>query len=373
MSFEQSPHSRVPEQSPHLFKQYKTAVFIGRFQPFHRAHLRIVEKALEIAENVIISIGSARRPRTTKNPWSIAERKDLITLTLLDHFNGDESIMQRIVYSEVGDFMYDDTEWGAEVYVRALSLGATDDKKTVLIGAYKDDSSWYLKFFPQWDLMSVNLIPYNNEVLNATDIRKELYETKTLVKYKDTVSPRTLAELEKWAKTEKGDLVLEHFDWLRKYKDAHSFKDSNIKYRPSSQTGDTVVHRSGHILLIKRRFNPGRGLWALPGGFINDNERILDGALRELKEETKIDLDAQVLRDKIVHMEQFDHPRRSERGRIYTNAYLIDLGKGAFPRIKASDDAAGAKWVHIREIFSMEEEMFDDHYDIINRMIRYLK
>lgn len=354
--------------------QYKVAVFICRAQPVHTAHLMIIEKALKIAETVIISVGSARKPSTIKNPWSVAERKELILLSLKDQFFATyDDIIKRIRFSEVGDFLYDDAEWGAEVYVNATDNGATDDKETCIIGAFKDDSSWYLNFFPQWDLVSINLIGYKSEIINATDIRRELYIKGYLGIYKNIVSPSVLEKIEDWRLTEKGKSVAEQYRFIEEYKESHSFASPCIMYKPSSQTGDTIVHKSGHILLIKRRFNPGKGLYALPGGFTNANERILDSALRELKEETKIDVDMQILRDKIVHMEQFDHPKRSERGRIITNAYLIDLGKGPLPKVKASDDAMGAHWVHIREIYNMEEELFEDHFDIINRMTKHLR
>lgn len=353
--------------------KYKTAVFIGRFQPFHKAHFRILEHALTLANIVVISIGSARKPSTLTNPWSISERKDFINLTLQDHFKGDDSILQRILFSDVGDFPSDDNEWAAEVYVRALAVGATQGKDTCLVGAEKDSGSWYLKMFPQWTLERTSLVTYKGSLLNATDIRNELFTVGHINKYAETISPRTREAVHEWIKTEKGLAVCALNNHITKYKIDHSFRDERIPYKPSSQTADSVVYKSGHILLIKRKKNPGKGLWALPGGFVNEDERILDAALRELNEETRIDVDKRILRDKIVAMEQFDHPKRSERGRIYTNAYLIDLGVGGFPKVEADDDAEAVKWTHIRDVMNMGEVMFEDHLDIINKMVPLLK
>ena len=64
-------------------------------------------------------------------------------------------------------------------------------------------------------------------------------------------------------------------------------------------TVDAVVVQSGHILLVKRGDMPGKGLWALPGGFLNQEETMLDGAIRELKEETKIKVPVPVLKGSI--------------------------------------------------------------------------
>ena len=138
-----------------------------------------------------------------------------------------------------------------------------------------------------------------------------------------------------------------------------------LPYPPTFVTTDNVVIRSGHVLLIKRRYNPGKGLWALPGGFLDVSEKIEDGAVRELKEETRINITKKELRKSIVESKVFDHPNRSLRGRTITHAYLYDLGYGQLPEIKANDDASGAHWVPLSEAHRMEEFFFEDHYDIL--------
>jgi bifunctional NMN adenylyltransferase/nudix hydrolase len=360
--------------------KYKAAVFIGRFQPFHSAHLQIVDHALKIADKVIISVGSSKRPTTIKNPWTADERIEMIKTTLLDHYNPGlrfagfndgkpkTGILDRISFTQVRDFMYDNTEWGAEVYTQAIEAGATADKDTCIVGAFKDDSSWYLNFFPQWDLVSVPLVKHSGKVLNATDIRNEMFETQSLEMFKDTVAEFVLRDLRGWIKGPDGQLLSEQYRFLKEYQKDHAFANPQIKYKPVFVTVDTVVHKSGHILLIKRKFHPGKGLYALPGGFLDYGETVQDSAIRELKEETCIDVPSEVLHQRIVDTQIFDHPKRSDRGRTITHAYLIDLGKGPLPNIKANDDASGAHWVHIRDVAKLEAQMYEDHFDIVSRL-----
>jgi bifunctional NMN adenylyltransferase/nudix hydrolase len=143
-------------------------------------------------------------------------------------------------------------------------------------------------------------------------------------------------------------------------------------YPPVFVTTDALVINKGHILLIKRGLNPGKGLWALPGGFLNPNESITDCAVRELKEETKIDVPVPVLKGSITKTEMFDHPNRDPRGRVITHCFRFDVtyGKGReLIKIKAGDDAVGAQWVPIGDLLLMRKTFFSDHFQIIRKML----
>ena len=58
--------------------EYKTALFIGRFQPFHNGHLYSLNKCLEIAEKVVIAVGSSQESGTENNPWDYKLRKRMV-------------------------------------------------------------------------------------------------------------------------------------------------------------------------------------------------------------------------------------------------------------------------------------------------------
>jgi bifunctional NMN adenylyltransferase/nudix hydrolase len=135
-------------------------------------------------------------------------------------------------------------------------------------------------------------------------------------------------------------------------------------FPPTFVTVDAVVIRSGHVLVVRRGGKAGNGLVALPGGFLNQRERIVDGCLRELKEETGIKLPKDELKKNITDEKVFDHPERDLRGRMITHAFCIDLGHGELPKVKGGDDAAKAWWMPLRDL--SEDDFFGDHFHMIN-------
>lgn len=116
------------------------------------------------------------------------------------------------------------------------------------------------------------------------------------------------------------------------------------------------------VLLIERKNNPYKGNWALPGGFIDTNEKVVDGAFREMKEETGVKL------TRLSQIGVYGIPDRDPRGRVVSVAYygLISRKK---VRIKAGDDAKKAKWYPIH----MLPELAFDHDQIIKDGLMKLK
>jgi 8-oxo-dGTP diphosphatase len=111
-------------------------------------------------------------------------------------------------------------------------------------------------------------------------------------------------------------------------------------------TCDVVLfrHRAGAVetLLIKRKHEPFVGRWAIPGGFVNEEERLAAAALRELCEETAI------RRVRLREFAVFGDPGRDPRGRTITVVYYALLGPGrGDAEARAGDDAAEARWFSI--------------------------
>ena len=86
-------------------KQYDYLVFIGRFQPFHYGHEEVIDKALSLADKVILLVGSSNQPRTIKNPFTFEERKMMIKGS---YDQKDPSLTERILIEPLRDQKYND-------------------------------------------------------------------------------------------------------------------------------------------------------------------------------------------------------------------------------------------------------------------------
>jgi bifunctional NMN adenylyltransferase/nudix hydrolase len=337
-------------------------VFIGRFQPFHLGHKAVIDAALEKAKEVVVVVGSSFAARNIRNPFTFQERKAMI-----------ESVFpsDRVKVVPVSDFPYDDNKW-VNAIQKIVDETVPDAKDVGLIGHSKDSTSYYLNIFPRWK----NHVEVPNvDGINATDIRKMLFDGNFTDIHMSDVQTRlhtmpwqallsmnqTIFHGSKiggyW------DVLAQEYEMVKKYKAAWK----SAPFPPTFMTVDAVVVQSGHILLVKRGDMPGKGLWALPGGFLNQDETMLDGAIRELKEETKIKVPVPVLKGSIKGSKTFDAPNRSSRGRTITQAFLIDLGVGELPKVKGGDDAEKAFWVPFKDV--KQEKLFEDHFHIIDNFI----
>jgi len=335
-------------------KPYQTLVLIGRFQPLHNAHLEIIKRCTALTEQLIIIVGSANQPRTYKNPFTFEERKRMI----LDATHN----LNLHVYVEPNiDTIYNDQAWAVRVQgivSKYITLGG----KVGIIGHKKDESSFYLDMFPQWEYENVEKI----EPLSAVNIRDLYFRRDVNMKFIQGVVPATTFDfLIEFKDTAEYEQVIKEREFVEKYRQQYA----SLPYPPIFSTADAVVIQAGHVLMIRRRAEPGRGLWALPGGYVNaaTDKSVEAAMLRELREETQIKVPAPVLKGNIVRSRVFDAIDRSPRGRIITHAFHIQLPDGELPKIKGSDDADKARWVPIAEVRS--EECFEDHYEIIQHFL----
>jgi bifunctional NMN adenylyltransferase/nudix hydrolase len=337
-------------------------VYILRGQPFTIAHFKTISHALELSKKVIVVIGSYRSPRTIKNPWNFEEREKMVKSCFKNEID-------RLIFVKLRDFTYDDNTWFTALQKNITEISEiTKDSKIKLIGCFKDESSYYIKYFPQWGTPIIQqLLHVNNKIINATDVRELLFETEINWKKIQSLCPtQVLPFLLEFTKTEIYSKLKNEFEFIKKYQKSWE----NSPYPPMFVTTDAVVVKSCHVLVIKRKINPGKGCYALPGGFLHVNQNIEDSMLRELKEETKIDIDKIVLQRCIKKSHVFDHPKRSLRGRTITHAFLVVLNSdGILPKVKGDDDALEAKWLSFNDVVLEEENFFEDHFHIIQYFI----
>ena len=353
-------------------KHYNLVAFIGRMEPPHLAHIASIMEAFDHADTVLVVLGSAWSPRTVKNPWTVAERTDMILDSIPEEYH------HRLQFVGAEDYLYSDTEWFINVttLIRDVAYDTHGPNASIaLLALNKDETTYYLNYFKNsMDIIPMEEIKVGLESappLSATKIR-ELYFEGYLNFCKHVVTPGVFEFLTNWQTTDAYKTVKEEYDDAVKYQKMFE----NAPYGNTNfLTVDSVVIQSGHVLLIQRGNSPGKGLWALPGGHLNNSETFMEGAIRELREETELKVPEKVLKGSIFHEKVFDHPDRSLRcrvkgkhGRTVTMAFGFKLDDAEkLPKVKGSDDAMDARWIPLDVVLGeMRDSLMEDHYDIIN-------
>ena len=341
---------------------YDFLVFIGRFQPFHSGHLSVIREGLRQAKHVIVLIGSAHSARSLRNPWTTDEREAMMRGALSD----DEK--SRLITAPLMDVTYNDEAWVRNVQSTVQGLVTAHHPqphrlaKVGLIGHCKDHTAYYLSLFPQWGSVAVE----NYRGVSATSIREAYFQNESEARPLEQGSVPANVEqlLQDFRQTRAFNEIVQEQAFIVQYKSGWK----NTPYPPTFVTVDAVVVQSGHVLLIERKARPGKGRLALPGGFVRQNERLVEACLRELREETRLKVPEPVLKGHIKAQRVFDDPNRSTRGRTFTHAFYIELmPSSTLPKVKGGDDARHAMWVPLAEL--EPGKLYEDHYFIIQEMI----
>lgn len=311
----------------------KIGVLIGRFQlpEPHEGHRLIINRMLETFDQVIILVGSANRAQSVRNPFSYGER-----------YLSIKNLYPKVFVYPLNDYKYSDTQWQVDVVntvnYAVSNIASLANVEITLCGYWKEGND-YLKWFPQWKYLPIE----SNIDISGTEIRNN---------YRNLLPAQVQQDMQ-------------YFE-----QEALKFKDYPYPETLNFNCADALVECNGHVLLIERKFTPGAGTLALPGGFKNRNETFLDCAIRELIEETNIRVPEKVLRGSVISSRLFDSPNRSTgipRSTLCVHMRIQPDASNTLPRAHGGDDAQSTSWVAIHNVLN-KCKLYDDHSDIISVM-----
>jgi bifunctional NMN adenylyltransferase/nudix hydrolase len=354
-------------------KKHDVAFILGRFQPFHTGHLSLVKKGFEVADNVCLILGSCDRPRSLRNPFTYDER-----ITIIKSHPYTQALKSNIYFLKDVDNLYNHDQWRADLINKIKNFGNEHNFKDMIILDHTKDNS---EFIYEDTGFIINRFQVNDTVkysnkddvfdtpLSATAIREQIYRDIFVF----SQYPKYLQSVDLNIKELKDSLQVD-YNYYEKYKADYEA----LPYPPVFVTVDVVLRIFDHILLIERGRTPGKGLLALPGGFFDAESDVstVDAAIRELHEETGLNIPTHILKSCIVDNKIFDFKYRSTRGRVISHTFYIDattwctdefdlFDESDIEKIptQAGDDASKTQFVGLKDIVS--NNMFDDHYDII--------
>lgn len=346
---------------------YDICLFNGRMRPVTAAHVGIIVEGLEHAQYVFVTVGSVNEPINFRNPFTYEQVREMLRASLTPMQN------DRVFLFGVEDHD-SDLGWVRSVQrmvsQQAKHLFPDRDAKIALIGHKKDESSYYLKLFPQWDSIAAT-VQFEN--LDATTIRDNLYRADAPI---EQVSAHRVA----------GEIPLGTYLFLREWIHSSAFERMRAerlfmekeleKFARNPYTGERHQHvcadfcliQAGFVLLVRRGQMPGEGLWALPGGHKLGKQTFRTAALDEIEQETKItELNEHITRDFLslcIRGEKLlDNPWRSTRETTISVAYGALLPGTEQPKVEGADDAREARWWAIDEV--TRSMMFEDHFNVI--------
>jgi bifunctional NMN adenylyltransferase/nudix hydrolase len=319
-------------------------VFIGRFQPPHLAHEASFRRGLELFETLILVIGSASVYPNIKNPFPFELRCEMVLASLEPELRSRVKCVPSLDEFEREDLWLE----GVREAVKSVSGSSTS---VGLLSYIKDSSGYYQNSFQEWPVFASGV----ESPLNATDVRISMYEGRN--DWCEMVGPGVREILELWQSTPEFPRLQLEYRTIK----AWNLEASKMKYPIIGVTVDSLVTCAGQVLLIERGGLLGKGAWALPGGFLEPDETLEHGAIRELLEETGLKVSIQPTSSRT-----FDWPTRSLRGRVISQGFHFNLepdrSEGEPPTVKAADDAARAFWVPLDTALESRERFHDDHW-----------
>lgn len=358
----------MPNSAPHPLippARQAWAVCAGHFQPLHRHELGLIQAALRHAHRVVVVLAGAWLARSPAHPLGWSERADLIRASLPPR---DAERLRFLPLRELGD-----AGRNAQALrdgVAHLSGEAPDSVLRVLPKGLPEAPWWQaMAAAPSLQVDPVEGSPWPDEAALRDLWFNADSPSRGLGRLAAQLAPDTLKALGDLVDNARYEALRAEWRTLRQQREAWAV----APYPPVFVTVDAVVRCAGHVLLIRRDRHPGAGLLALPGGFLEQQDTLLESALREVQEETRLELPQADWRATLQGVAVFDAPGRSQRGRTITHAHFFDLGARPLPAVSGDDDAREALWVAQPDLAGLEEQFFDDHFVVLDHFLNLLQ
>lgn len=315
------------------------AVIMGRFAPLTRQALSLIREAIARTGHVIVLVASADAARSSRMPWTPDERQDMICAAL-----GTEA--SSVTFRFVSDHPYSPAGLKAEINAHVHGVLAMAGHEGAVVEALID-------------------VPHD------ADLTAAIFKSDE-GPLKDAAPDRVLQALRDFRRSEVFAGLAEEARYITAYKRSWEVTPYPVMF----VTVDVVIVHDDpagvpHVLLVRRGGVPGKGLYAVPGGFVEPEEWLLAAALRELREETGLNLSDEDAMARLKGSAVFDDPDRSARGRVITHAFHFVFPAGELPHVEGMDDAAAAHWVPLHELAGMRGRFFDDHGHILARFMTF--
>lgn len=338
--------------------QFSLAVVIGEFQLWTQAHQQVLAQALQLADHAVMILGSSACSRQLQHPLSANERSEMLVRAWLEL--GDTTSEVHLLH--VKDIYGDDAAWADLVHTEVNNLkrqlGIADSSSIAWLGSQGQHKA-LSAYFPKWHAIDAPALDFEVKTLLSEFWRSGRWSQSEWI-------PSSIQQwFSEFTKTPAFQILQSEQNEI----DAYKKMWASAPYPPVFVTADAILECAGHLLLIQRKHSPGQGLWANPGGFLDPHETLLQGAIRELQEETAVAVNPEDLIAGLVSVQAFDYPFRSARGRSITHTHYFKLAGQDLPSFQAGDDAAHARWISLEEVATMESVFFEDHFHMIRQMV----
>jgi len=321
-----------------MTKPYDLIVFIGRFQPFHLGHYKVVQEALTQTDKLLFILGGSNSPCNSRNPYSIEEREHLIIKSLTP------KEISYIRFQSIPDYA-DDEVWMTALENIINQVVTSPNDKVAIIGHEKDSSSYYLRQCAEkWHV----IMPPNIFMMSASDVRDNLYNELPI----DNQMVNTGA-------AQSAISILEGTTNFTKFKREYA----NIKLLETTRSNSKfpieyvqtvgIVKYKEFYLVLKTNDE-----LSFPSGTIENNRIAEETIVTYILNQTNIV--TPLFNLKPMDYKRANTTRLSLYGASSTYTYVYDLSANCnLPKINKS-----SQWLHYLELLNLEPNFNQVHFGL---------